>query len=184
MTGTDRWVRVDDRRLGERLAAGDADALAEAFEAHADRLFRVAYGITRSVRDAEDVVQDVFVALPEKVATFRGRSPFGGWIYRVAVRSALMRVRAEGRHRDLLKDFRGFKDPKADRPLDRLAVERAFDSVPALHRTVLWLKAVEGWTHAEIAEALGISEDASAQRYHRARKLLAGAIDDREDAEC
>ncbi len=162
-----------ESRLMARIVNGDADALAEAFRTHAQRVFNVAYGVTRVVSDAEEVVQDIFAALPERLATFEGRSTLSTWLHTVAVRAAWLRTTTERRRDRLSPEFLGRRfTSEVNRPVDRVALERALASIPVKVRTVIWLKVVEGYTHAEIAEILGISENASVQRLHRAKRLL------------
>ncbi|MCG8469727.1 MAG: sigma-70 family RNA polymerase sigma factor [Gemmatimonadetes bacterium] len=167
-----------DADLVRRIAAGDADALAEAFELYAARLNRIAYGITGSISDAEDVVQDVFVGLPEGLSGFEGRSSLATWLHRVTVRAALLRVKTDRRRRELLRDlWERAATTRFERTLSRIDIERALNRLPAMYRTVLWLKDVEGWTHEQIAHVLGIETNTSYQRLHRARKLLRTRLD-------
>lgn len=169
--------RAAERRLVSRIAAGDTEALAEAYDAHAERLFAVVYGISGSVSDAEDVVQDVFVALPQRLATFRGASTLGTWLHRVAVRAAVLRLKRE-RLLERIPSAIAWVTPVGEvhRPVDRVALERALQTLPEEQRAVIWLKVVEGWGHDEIARLFGISPNASAQRLSRARRALRVAL--------
>lgn len=185
MTGHDEeGVRGDLGRREEiawvgRIASGDPDALAEAYHTHADHVYGIAFGIIRSMTDAEDVVQEIFAALPEKAKTFQGRAAFSTWLYRVVVRTAMASVQDNRRRRRLLEDLDrigGRRSHAADDPVTRIAVERGYASLPVKYRAVLWLRAREGWSHAEIAETLGISVDLSCQWLHRAREQLQRAM--------
>jgi len=156
-----------------RIVAGDPAALAEAFEAHSQRVYRLAYGITRSLSDAEDVVQDIFVALPESLATFEGRSTLGTWMHSVAVRAAIMRLRDEGMIETVPLELAARTGLRTIiRPVDRVALERALNEIPAMYRAVIWLNVVEGWRHSEISEVLEISVSLSQVWLCRARRLL------------
>src|SRR5258708_12524779 len=84
---------MDDVKLVTRLQAGDVSALAPWMERHASRAYRLAYAITRNHADAEEVVQDVFLNVFRKIATFEGRAALGSWIYRVTANVALTRRR-------------------------------------------------------------------------------------------
>lgn len=173
-----------ETRLIRRIAAGDPDALDEAFGLYADRIFRIAYGITRSVSESEDIVQDIFLALPAKAASFEGRAEFTTWLHRVTVRVTLMRRRRERRHRQLMESFRGFLRPApTDEALNRIAAERALDGLPTGSRRVVWLRVVEEWSHAEIGEALGITADASSKRYRRALRAMASLVEEGEEGD-
>jgi RNA polymerase sigma-70 factor (ECF subfamily) len=158
---------------------GDPEALGEVFEEHSQRVYRLAFGITRSLSDAEDVVQDVFAALPERLASFAGRASLGTWLHRVAVRAAMMRLREE-RFIETVPLEMAARLPfaKIARPVDRVALERALNAIPDEYRIVIWLKVVEGWSHAEIGEALGFSQNTSYQRLYRARRMLRTVLGD------
>ncbi len=146
---------------------------------HSERVYRLAFGITRSMSDAEDVVQDVFVALPERLASFEGRASLATWLHRVAVRAAMIRLRRERFLDTVPLELAARTMPgERARPVDRVDLERALHRIPDEYRVVIWLKVVEGWTHAEIGEALGIAENASYQRMHRARRMLRALLAD------
>src|SRR5262249_62266837 len=81
--------------LIQGLRRGDAAALEALMERHAPRVYRVAFGITRSAPDAEEVVQDVFTSLVRAIGGFEGRSALGTWLYRVATNAALARRRGQ-----------------------------------------------------------------------------------------
>ena len=164
-----------------RVAQGDADALGELFARHGGEVHRVAYRLTRPAADADDVLQDVFVGLPEALKRFEGRGSFGRWIRRVAARTALMRLRGAGRRREVeLPEGDAPSGPAAPGPgIDGLALERALAALPDGLRAVFVLREVEGYSHAEIAETLGIRPGTSEVRLHRARRLLRQALDPR-----
>ncbi len=104
-------VDIDtELRLVEGLQAGDATALEALMERYSSRLYRLAYGITRSSRDAEEVLQDVFLTVFRKIGSFEGRATLGTWLYRVTTNAALNRrrglaARAEGALDDQLPTF-------------------------------------------------------------------------------
>jgi len=166
--------------LVARIVDGDPEALGEAFERHSQHVYRLAYGITGSLSDAEDVVQDVFAALPEGLGSFEGKSSLGTWLHRVAVRAAMMRLREE-RFIDAVAAEMAARRTLGDitRPVDRVALERALNAIPDEYRIVIWLKVVDGWSHAEIGEALGLSQNTSYQRLHRARRMLRTVLGER-----
>ena len=84
-----------EAQLIQRLRARDASALEVLMERHAGRLYRVAYGITRNDADAEEVVQDAFLALFRKIDSFEGRAALGSWLYRVTANAALIKHRGK-----------------------------------------------------------------------------------------
>jgi RNA polymerase sigma-70 factor (ECF subfamily) len=183
-----------DLQLVTRLRAGDAAALEPLMARYATRVYRVAFGITRSEADAEEVVQDVFLSLFRKIDTFEGRSALGTWIYRMAANAALLRRRGK-RHElevkleDLLPAFREDGHREGDRawlladwsagPEEtllsreaRAVVSRAIAALPDHYRAVLVLRDVEELSSEEVAEALGESVASVKSRLHRARMAL------------
>ena len=177
-----------DAALVSRTRSGDAGALAALFERYGPMTYRVALGLTRSEADAEDVLQDVFVGLPEALRGFEGRGSLVGWLKRVAVRAALMRRRGDRRRREVrLGDGGGAADespaavapepaaPAGDDParvLDEMTINGAIARLPEALREVFVLREVEGYSHDEIAALLGIRRGTSEVRLFRARQAL------------
>lgn len=185
---------ASETALVERLKQGDDAALEALMERHASRVFRVARGITRSDADAEEVVQDVFLALARKIDSFEGRAALGTWIYRVATNTALLKRRGkraqlevsleenlptfmqdghrEGPRAYLLADWS--ETPEAEF-LDgeaRAVLSRAIDQLPESYRAVLVLRDVEELSNEETARILGESVSSIKSRLHRARMAL------------
>jgi RNA polymerase sigma-70 factor (ECF subfamily) len=183
-----------DIALLERLRAGDANALEALMGQYAARVYRLAYGITRSTADAEEVVQDVFLTICRKSDTFEGRAALGSWIYRVTTNAALNRRRGkrqevetsleeqlprfrEDGHREgdrayVLADWS--QDPEGDllSGETRAILSRALDSLPGHYRAILVLRDVEELSNEEVAEMTGESVASVKSRLHRARMAL------------
>ena len=153
----------------ERLKGEDADVIADLYRRHASALMAVAYRLLMSRADAEDVVHDVFVGLPEALRRYEERGNMEAWLKRIAARVALGRLRAR---REVLLDAPPERPARSVDPASRLDVERALATLSPSLRAVLVLKEVEGFTHAEIAAMLGISVGASEVRLHRALRQL------------
>lgn len=173
-----------DAPLVERACSADPRiaraALAELFARHRPKLRALALRLTRSEADADDVVQDTFIAVLEKLGSFRGDSAFGSWVYRVTANFALMRLRsAPARRNQPLDELCEPVSPSP--PVDDLCdarrrlrdVEEAAESMKGSAREVIALRAVEGLDTAEAAARLGVSEDVVKVRLHRARASLA-----------
>jgi RNA polymerase sigma-70 factor (ECF subfamily) len=158
----------------ERFRAGDERAFACLYQEYSGTVYRIALRVTQSFAEAADVTQDVFLGLPRAIRNYRECSHFEGWLRTVAVRTAYMRVRATGRRREVHDPGQAGPrgDPDVSSALDRLDLERALALLPAHLRVVFVLKEVEGFSHREIGEALGISEGASSVRLSRARERL------------
>jgi RNA polymerase sigma-70 factor (ECF subfamily) len=163
-------------------------------ERYASRLYRVAYGITQNAADAEEVVQDVFLTLYNKVHTFEERAALGSWLYRIATNVALMRRRTRRSDREVSLESRlptflpnghraGEREyvradwsqtPEAEllSQETREVVRRAIDSLPDQYRVVLVLRDIEGLSNEDVAMAVSDSLAAVKSRLHRARMAL------------
>ncbi|MFQ5891036.1 MAG: RNA polymerase sigma factor [Gemmatimonadota bacterium] len=156
------------------VRAGDREALSRLYRQYGDTVYRVAYRLTESSADAQDVTQDVFIALPEAIGSVRSPQSFEQWLKTVAVRTALMKLRWRRRRREVQLSTVGqlAAHPLFRGGIDRLSLERAMGQLPENLRSVFVLKEIEGFSHREIAEILGISQRASESRLHRAREKL------------
>ena len=183
-----------EAQLIQRLRARDASALEVLMERHAGRLYRVAYGITRNDADAEEVVQDAFLALFRKIDSFEGRAALGSWLYRVTTNAALIKHRGkraklevsleeqlptyladghrEGDRSFLLADWSETPEETLLNGEARKTLERALDRLPDHYRAVVVLREVEGLDNEEVAKILGESVPTVKSRLHRARMAL------------
>lgn len=182
-----------ERELVERLRSGDQVAFESLVRTHAPRLFAVARRVSRSQSDAEDAVQETFLAAFRSIDRFDGRSTLGTWLHRIVVNAALARARRAVARRespieDLLPRFEAGRHECSPRPWRIVASEAGIDSdtreallaalaaLPDDFRTAVVLKDVEGMESAEIAAALGISDALVRQRVHRGRQALIGLL--------
>jgi RNA polymerase sigma-70 factor, ECF subfamily len=179
----------NDHAAIQAVLAGDKEAYGALVVRHSHSLFRVAYRITGNEADAEDVVQDAFLRGYRKLEGFESRANFSTWIYRIAVRCALDRVR---RRRGDETNWAGrvgeANDPEQDQLQvpdqaagpDRLVLsgeigsmqETALRSLTATERTAFVLRHMEDRTTAEIGAALGIEPNAAKQAVFRAVQKL------------
>lgn len=175
-----RSPTAGDSIAGDSIAdarGGDPAALAGLYAQHAGVLTAVAARILGSRADAEDVIQDLFVGLPEALARYEERGQLGAWLRRLVVRLALGRLRTERRRGEEPLDAGVDPAPRTDRLtadalVDRVALERAVATLPEPLRLVFLLREVEGYAHDEIAALLGISRGASEVRLFRAVRRL------------
>jgi len=143
---------------------------------YAGRMLGVARRYVRSVAEAEDILQDAFVKVFTRLSDFRGEGSFEGWVRRIVVTTALNHWQS-GQHRRqqlLLDDVPEPFAADAD-AFDRLGVAEVLalmEKLPDGCRLVLNLYAVDGYTHGEIAEMLGIQESTSKAQLSKARKQL------------
>jgi RNA polymerase sigma-70 factor (ECF subfamily) len=166
---------VSDADLATRACRGESAALAMLYQRHGDAVIGIAYRLMGSVQDAEDVLHDVFLGLPEALLRYQERGSLGAWIRRLAVHTALDRMRRGRRRREVSLDR--LHPPQAAGSADAiLAAATLQDAIAKLSdalRTVFVLKEIEGYSHGEIGSLLGISVSASEARLSRAVKALA-----------
>jgi len=157
--------------------AGSPNALSALYLEHGAALFRLAYRLVGAREDAEDVVHDMFVGLPDALRRYEERGSFAAWLKRVTARMALMRLRSRKRRREVsLDDAAGQAEPP--RASERDGLQAAVNTLPDHLRAVLILKEIEGYSHAEVGELLGISAGASRVRLNRAMRRLRKTLED------
>lgn len=174
---------MDEARLIERVLAGDRIAGRTLYDAHAARLFRTAYRITGDETLAQECTQEAFIRAFQRLDRFRGESALGTWLTRIAVTVTLNALRRRTRSREREVDLDELA-PVHAAGLDAEEVElrervaRAVSDLPELYRTVVVLHDIEGYTHAEIAELLGVPEGTCKTRLFVARRKLRAVLAD------
>lgn len=170
--------RLEPARAGTddvALAAqGDAQAFERLYRAHLPRV----HGLVRRMagpKDADEITQDIFVRVWQKLGTFRGDAAFTTWLHRLAVNVIIERFRSAATRRLKLVDDGVVMEAlpaRAERPDRRLQIDAALEHLPDGARQIFVLHDVEGYKHEEIASLLAISSGTSKAQLHRARMLL------------
>ena len=165
-----------DGNLVAAAAAGDRAALEALLRRHYDRIHGLAWRLTGSRADAEDIAQEVCCALVEKIGSYRGEAKFTTWLTGItfnAARDFRRRRRSLAGLTEKLAVLAGLADaPDGRDAYDAVWLKSAVARLkPALRDTVV-LIAGEQLTHAEAAEVLGIAEATVAWRMHEVRRLL------------
>lgn len=166
---------IDADTIDATLAAsGDAHAFERLYRGHVARVHSLARRML-SADEADEVTQDVFVRVWDKLGSFRGEAAFGTWLHRVAINVILAKrqslARARGRFVDgeeplvRIPSRRGQADFRVD-------FEAAMAELPDGARQVFVLHDVEGFKHQEIGEMLGVTAGTSKAQLHRARMAL------------
>ncbi len=170
-----------DRDIVQRCRRGEMGAFEELYKRFGSRLYTVAYRMTGSAADAEDLVQDIFLQVYRRLDSYRGEAALGTWLHRLAVNACLDFVRSkQGRRQrltDSAEDLDAIPAPatgpwRAGAELDRMDLERAVAQLPPSYRRAFMLHDVEGLEHHEIGEALGIAEGTSKSLLFKARTRL------------
>ncbi len=159
-------------------ASGDRQAFERLYRTHVDRVYAIGTRMLADRQLAEEVTQDVFVRVWQKLPGFRGESAFSTWLHRVAVNVVLSRHKRAGILGARTTDDDAL-DAAPSRPVfvgERLDLDAAIAGLPAGARRVFVLHDVEGFTHEEIGEQLGITSGGSKAQLHRARMLLRAAL--------
>jgi RNA polymerase sigma-70 factor, ECF subfamily len=171
---------ANQRALIERARTGDASAHRVLYDTHVERIYRLTYRLTGVEHLARELTQDTFVRAFAAIDEFRGDSAFATWLHTIAVSTTLNELKRRKRERarnapldDALAV--GESVPFSD-PLLRAKLMEAVNDLPEGCRTVFMMHDAEGYTHQEIATALGVTEGTSKAQLSRARGKLRVAL--------
>ena len=181
-----------DLALAQQCRQDVPGAFEELYRRHAPRLFGLACRMVGRT-EAEDLLQEIFLAAYRKMALYKGESSLGTWLFRLATNQCLDYLRSKRARLALLTDTLdqepGTKGAAAGAILgvvDRLDLERALAALPPGCRAVFVLHDIEGCEHREVAELLGVSDGTSKSQLHKARlrlrALLARPREERNEA--
>ena len=170
--------RDDEARLLEECRARSVGAFERLYETHGARMKSIAANLLGSVADAEDAVQDCFLKVYRGAASFRGDSRFSTWIYRILVNSCYDTLRQRRRRpvearseKKTLETDPELAAPSPDHPL-RLSLEACVKDLDPRRRAAFLLFAVEGFTHREVGDILGVPEGTSKTLLFEAKREL------------
>ena len=172
--------KPDEKRLIRLAKSGNPGAQKGLYDLLAPKMFAVCLRYMGDRMAAEDVLQDGFVTLFSKLDSFSGIGSFEGWARKIFVNTALMSLRRS----DVLKDTGDIEEARSLASGNTSAIEdigyqellNLVGELPTGFRTVFNMYVVEGYSHKEIGEALGITENTSRSQLQRARTLLQSRI--------
>ena len=183
------WADEADQTLVQRVQTGDAEAFAVLFRRYGPRVLRRALHFLGNEAEAEDVAQDVFLALYEKASTFRGDAALFTWLYRLTVNAALSRLRRRKRRPEVsmeayLSTCRDEGYPLVGPDLEHhfavgelhSMLHKAIEELQPLDKAVVTLSDLEELSNRDIGALLGLSVPAVKARLHRARVCLRGKL--------
>ena len=169
-----------DRELIARCLAGDADAERALYDAHVDRIYRLVYRMAGDGDLAQDFTQDTFIRAFERLDQFRGDSSLATWLHSIAVSvtlNGMRKVKRIGLRTTDLEETPTLAAEVRDLPPDlRTRLFQAIDALSEKLRPVYIMHDIEGYTHEEIGETLGIPIGTSKARLFDARAKLRVAL--------
>ena len=185
---------ISDEELAGRIGRGDTGAFEALMRRHNRRLYRVARAILNDDGDAEDALQEAYLAAYQRIGTFQAKSTLSTWLTRIVVNAALQRLRTSKRQRvvvpligaerdeenDIMTTSDGTKPATPERAAMRAEMrrllEREIDNLPVAFRTVLILREVEEMSVEEAAECLDVPAATVRTRLFRAKAQLREAL--------
>lgn len=178
-----RIAAETDGELVTRAQAGDRAAFGVLVDRYAAAVRRVARAVLGDPDDADDAAQDAFLSAMVKLAQCDPRRPFGPWLTRIAVNAATDRRRRRSVRRaepllGYLASSRSMPDAETDRRALGQRLREALAQLPERRRMAIVLFDVEGYTHAEIGQILGIPEGTARSEVFHARRILRTLLSD------
>jgi RNA polymerase sigma-70 factor (ECF subfamily) len=180
----------DDASLVRGVGAGERAAFETLMRRHNRRLYRLARATLRDDAEAEDALQEAYLAAYRSIDRFRGESSLATWLSRLVLNECLGRLRRDARRRNVVPIVPDPDDAQLDgvagepdaphgafaRAEMRALLERKLDALPEAFRTVFVLRSVEELTVEETAQVLGIPDATVRTRHFRAKSLLREAL--------
>jgi len=167
---------MTDEHLVKGCLRGDANAQKALYQQFARKMMSICMRYANDREQAQDMLQDGFVKVFQKLEHFRSEGPLGGWIARTMVNTALDHVRRNKPYDhsvDLTEaEYLHQEDPKVLSHMTTDELMKLIQALPTGYRTVFNLFVIEGYPHKDIAEMLGISENTSKSQFMKARAYL------------
>ena len=177
---------INETELIEQLKQGDETAFKTIVEQWKDMVYNTILGIVQNETEAEDLAQDVFIKVFEKISTFKGDSKFSTWLYRIATTTALDHLRSKKRKKrfGFLQSLGGGNDEKESIPdfnhpgvsldnKERAAVLfKAIESLPENQKTAYTLHKLEGLSYRDVSDVLNTTVSAVESLMSRANQNL------------
>jgi RNA polymerase sigma factor (sigma-70 family) len=175
---------MDEVTLANKCIDGDQRAQRKLFEMYAPKMMGVCLRYMKDHAQAEDVLQDGFVKVFTKLEKYSGEGSLEGWVRRIMVNTALDQLRKSNKFQaNVSMDDVSYKVESSDDVLSSLIEEdllKLIQEMPTGYKTVFNMFAIEGFSHKEIGEKLGVSENTSKSQYSRAKAYLRIKVEELE----
>ena len=185
MTWKDEMEAMPDDQLVAHARKGDVDAFTELACRHQEKVFQTILWMTKNQQDADDLCQEAFLHAYKHLKSFKQRSSFYTWIYRIAVNLTLNFLKRKMREKkrstmpvddcfqqDSGSSFRFSPEKSSLRKELREQLNMAIDSLPDPYKMSFVLVVFQGMSHSQASEVLGCSENTISWRMFKARKML------------
>ncbi|MDH7512402.1 MAG: sigma-70 family RNA polymerase sigma factor [Clostridiales bacterium] len=173
---------VKEEVLVEQAQQGDLEAYAELVKRYRERIYRTIYRYTRNHNDTDDLAQETFLQAFRAIKSFRKKSGFYTWIFRIAVNRSLNFVKKAGREKEkagceekmenIAATFLHSPEPVSMAKELGERLNEAVDSLPLAYKSSFILVVLQGMTHSQAAQVLRCPENTVSWRLHKARKIL------------
>lgn len=175
---------MDEITLANNCIKGDPRAQRELFEMYAPKMMGVCLRYMKDQMQAEDVLQDGFVKVFTKLHKYEGNGSLEGWVRRIMVNTALDHLRKSNKFNANVSmddvDYKVESDADALSDLIEEDLLKLIQDMPDGYKTVFNMFAIEGYSHKEISDQLGISENTSKSQYSRAKAYLRTKLEELE----
>lgn len=173
--------KTDEQKLIEGCLNSESWAQKKLYELHASAMMSVCVRYVSDRETARDLLQDGFIKLFTKMDTYSGAGSFAGWMRRIFVTTALEYLRRNDALKQSLSidEYDNFIEDVDVTVLEKISADdllKCINKLPNGYRTVFNLYAIEGYSHAEIANMLNITENTSRSQFMRARKILQKSV--------
>lgn len=170
---------IPERKLIEKCIKGERKSQKELYNIYSPRMFAICLQYSKNEMDAEDILQEGFIRVFKNLYKFRGEGSFEGWIRKIIVNSAIEHIRRKHVSTTVAAGLENLVSDPQHNALDNLYEKDIINTSLTLsegYKTVFNLYAVEGYSHKEISDHLGISESTSKSQLSRARAILRSLI--------
>lgn len=171
---------MDLKQLIEACKKNDRTAQNELFRQYKDTLFFTSLKYCRNEADAEDNLHDAFIAIFQKIKTYKNKGSFEGWMKRITIYKAIDKYKdTKPRHLEIKDDIlEGSMEVEENPEITLDFLLKLIQDLPDQYRLVFNLYQMDGFSHKEIASLLNIAEGSSKSNYHRAKILLRDMINE------
>ncbi|KGG81209.1 RNA polymerase subunit sigma-24 [Caloranaerobacter azorensis H53214] len=179
-------MKKSEHILIKKSSEGDVDAFEELIKDYEKRAYNIAYRLLKNSEDAMDVVQEAFIKIYKSIREFKFKSSFSTWVYRIVVNTSIDFMRSKkvvyslnevikSERGDInieIADYENTPEIELEKKLTKELVKKSIDKLDDIHRTVIILRDIQGFSYNEISEILGCSLGTVKSRISRGRIAL------------